>query len=212
MAVTDDARCIQISRRTFIEHPSASCFPKQPGNRVFQQPRDFSSVPCNYCNEVRDHSCSKLGGSIFCDRFLLRTTRSGVIVVATGKGDGRTGGKMKLFRFLGLAVLALIIATGTTAIAQKQQPRPFWGNAAGEVTFGNPGVCTTQPVQTFTSAKGQLTHLGNAMVTTTHCASADGLLALDGHATFTAANGDQVFASSYFAYDCAAPAVDRAGR
>jgi len=193
-----------LSSNSRIIQASASFFPKQPGNRVFQQPRDFSSVPCNYCDEVRDHPCSKLGSSIFCDRFLLRTTRSGVIVVATGKGDGRTGGKMKLFRFLGFAVLALIIATGTTAIAQKQQPRPFWGNAAGEVTFGNPGVCTTQPVQTLTSAKGQLTHLGNAMVTTTHCASADGLLALDGHATFTAANGDQVFAS-YTSHTTAPP-------
>jgi len=91
--------------------------------------------------------------------------------------------------FLGLLVI------GVTATAQKQQLRPFWGSMLGDVTFGNPGVCQFQPVQTLSDVKGQLTHLGSATLTTAHCASADGGLALDGHATFTAANGDEIFAT-----------------
>jgi hypothetical protein len=111
---------------------------------------------------------------------------------------------MKPLRFLGFALFALIVGAATTANAQKQQLRPFWGHTAGEVTFGNPGVCTTQPVQTLSDSKGHLTHLGNAMLTTAHCASTDGLLALDGHATFTASNGDQIFAT-YTAHTIAPP-------
>jgi hypothetical protein len=110
---------------------------------------------------------------------------------------------MNPFRFLGFTILAMIISTGTIN-AQKQQLRPFWGNAAGEVVFGNPGVCTTQPVQTLTNSRGQFTHLGNTTLATAHCASTDGSLALDGRATFTAANGDQVFAT-YTAHTIAPP-------
>lgn len=111
---------------------------------------------------------------------------------------------MASFNFSALVVLAMMIAAATTQ-AQRQQLRPFWGSAAGEVSFGNPGVCTTQPVQTLANVTGQLTHLGNSAITTAHCASSNGMLALDGHATFTAANGDQIFAT-YTGHVIAPPA------
>jgi hypothetical protein len=111
---------------------------------------------------------------------------------------------MKLFSSLGFAILAVVVAAAATPDAQTQHLRPFWGNAAGEVTFGNPGVCTTQPVQTLANSKGSIIHLGRTMFATTHCASPDGMLALEGHATFTAPNGDQIFAT-YTAHTVAIP-------
>lgn len=100
------------------------------------------------------------------------------------------------FRKLTLFALSLgSFAIAVTAAAQKQQLRPFWGSMSGDVTFGNPGVCQFQPVQTLSNVKGQLTHLGSATLTSAHCASGDGSLALDGHATFTAADGDEIFAT-----------------
>jgi hypothetical protein len=110
---------------------------------------------------------------------------------------------MKLFSSLGLAILAVLVATAT-ADAQMQHLRAFWGNTAGEVTFGNPGACTMQPVQTLGDSKGSIIHLGRTTFATAHCASPDGMLALDGHATFTAPNGDQIFAT-YTAHTVAPP-------
>lgn len=100
---------------------------------------------------------------------------------------------MKVRRFVGLAFFLGLFVIAATAAAQKKQLRPFWGSMSGEVTFGNPGLCQFQPVQTLSHVGGQVTHLGNATLTSAHCASADGTLALDGQVTFTGANGDELY-------------------
>ena len=105
---------------------------------------------------------------------------------------------MKLGRITQLAFFALLALVAVTAHAQKhqqkQQVRPFWGSVLGEVTWGNPGVCPDQPVQTLSIANGN-TLLGNTAFASSHCASSDGSLALDGVAVFTVANGDQIRAT-----------------
>ena len=105
---------------------------------------------------------------------------------------------MKLGRITQLALFALLTLAAVTASAQrhqqKQQLRPFWGSALGEVTWGNPGVCPDQPVQTLSNANGN-TLLGNTTFAGSHCASSDGSLALAGVAIFTVANGDQIHAT-----------------
>jgi hypothetical protein len=40
---TDDQKCIRIRRKSFIGHPGAPIFPCALGERVFQQPRLFST-------------------------------------------------------------------------------------------------------------------------------------------------------------------------
>ena len=102
---------------------------------------------------------------------------------------------MKLGRITQLAFFALLALVTVTAHAQKPQQkkelRPFWGSVLGEVTWGNPGVCPDQPVQTLSNANGN-TLLGNTTFAGSHCASSDGSRALGGVAVFTAANGDQI--------------------
>ena len=96
---------------------------------------------------------------------------------------------------IGLAILAAMATAAATAAQSQAQLVPFWGHTAGEVYYGNPGACTTQPLQTLSTSQGEVTHLGKSTLTTAHCASRDGSLALGGQATFTAANGDQIFAT-----------------
>ncbi len=101
---------------------------------------------------------------------------------------------MKLGRITQLPLFALLTLVAVTASAQNHQQkqlRPFWGSVLGEVTWGNPGVCLDQPVQTLSNANGN-TLLGNTAFAGAHCASSDGSRALDGVAVFTVANGDQI--------------------
>jgi hypothetical protein len=62
-----------------------------------------------------------------------------------------------------------------------------------------------QPVQTISANEGNVTHLGNSTLATAHCASSDGTQALNGHATFTGANGAEVTAT-YTSHTVAASA------
>ena len=65
----------------------------------------------------------------------------------------------------------------------------------GEVSFVLSSECSMQPVQTVSTNEGKVNHLGKSSLATTHCASSDGSQALDGHATFSVANGDEVNAT-----------------
>jgi hypothetical protein len=102
---------------------------------------------------------------------------------------------MKAQILISLAILAAMSTTTVTVANAQAELRPFWGSAKGEVSFVLSDACPPQPVQTLTTSRGQVTHLGSATLTTSHCASSDGTQALNGRATFTAANGDQVFAT-----------------
>lgn len=108
--------------------------------------------------------------------------------------------------------LALVIAS-TSVIAKKKDhnphARPFWGSFKGAVTFPLSDACldiTGVPFQTLSSVKGKMTHMGKTKLFTMHCATPDGGAALNGHATFKAANGDEVWAS-YFAATIQPPPI-----
>ena len=97
-----------------------------------------------------------------------------------------------------LMVLALAISsTSVIGKGSNPHPRPFWGNFEGVATFAINGACDYigTPFQTVTESGGQMTHMGRATLSTSHCATNEGAYAVDGLAYFTAANGDQVIAA-----------------
>ncbi len=98
-----------------------------------------------------------------------------------------------------VAVLILVLAaTAVVSSAENPKPRPFKGNFAGEASFPASDACfdvTGVPYQTLTATEGKMTHLGRTTLSTAHCSTVDGSAAVGGEATFTAANGDQVWAA-----------------
>lgn len=105
--------------------------------------------------------------------------------------------------YIWLTILAVVVTMTATESTAQARLRPFWGTTSGQVSFAANGLCAIAPVQTLTTSQGQITHLGVSTLTTTHCASGDGSLALDGHAIFAGANGDQILAT-YTAHTVAA--------
>lgn len=107
-----------------------------------------------------------------------------------------------------LIILALVLVT-TASVATAANPnyRPFKGGTAGEVTFPGSEAClgvTGASWQTLSVTEGRISHLGTMNLTTSHCSTLDGSAAVGGVATFTAANGDQLFAT-YTAVTVAPP-------
>ena len=97
-----------------------------------------------------------------------------------------------------IAAIVSLAITAAPAFADGNQPhpRPFWGNLTGEATFPYSDAClavTGAPWQTLTAAEGRMTHLGRTRLSTAHCSTLDGNAAVQGTATFTAANGDEVW-------------------
>lgn len=116
---------------------------------------------------------------------------------------------MRLRSFLCVTMALGFVITGTSAFGADKQPklRPFWGNLAGEATFPESEACsevTGAPWQTLSVTEGKMTHLGRTALSTAHCSTPDGSFAVGGVATFTAANGDQVWAT-YTATTVAGP-------
>jgi hypothetical protein len=111
----------------------------------------------------------------------------------------------KLNKLFGILTVLVLVFSSMSVFGDgmNPNPRPFWGNFAGEVEFPVNGECLSvpgsgAPFQTVAVTEGKMTHMGRSELFTAHCATPDGGAALDGHAVFTAANGDEVFAE-YFA-------------
>ncbi len=98
---------------------------------------------------------------------------------------------------------ATALAPRAAVAAVNPQPRPFQGTLTGMVIWAN-GPCEPWGARTGSVVQGEVTHLGRTSANGSHCASADGSHALDGHMTFTAANGDQLIAT-YTAAQVPAP-------
>jgi hypothetical protein len=99
-----------------------------------------------------------------------------------------------------IAAAAALVFAVAPAVGMADNPnlRPFKGSSTGEVTFPESDVCldvTGAPWQTLSSSEGQLTHLGRTQLSTAHCSTLDGSAAVNGEATFTAANGDVLWAT-----------------
>jgi hypothetical protein len=109
-----------------------------------------------------------------------------------------------------VVVLGLVlVATSAIGADKPPKPRPFWGNLTGEATFPLSDACsgvTGVPFQTVATTEGKMTHLGRTVGISTHCSTLDGSAAVGGEVTFTAANGDQVWAV-YTATTVAGPPV-----
>ena len=107
-----------------------------------------------------------------------------------------------------LVILALLlIAAATVSAGDNPRLRPFNGALAGEATFPASDACldvTGAPFQTLSSSVGRMSHLGLTELSTAHCSTLDGSAAVAGEATFTAANGDQLWAT-YTAVTVAPP-------
>lgn len=105
---------------------------------------------------------------------------------------------------LGIALLAAIAIPAALA-GSKGTDRPIKGDLTGLVQFGGEGnhdgltnvkKCNPEgpayvQVTTFTSADGQVSHLGKTHVESAHCNSPDG--PVDGQMAFVAANGDVLY-------------------
>lgn len=101
--------------------------------------------------------------------------------------------------FVIVTALALVLAvTPAVSTADNPKPRPIKMSTAGEATFPLSDVCldvTGAFWQTLSSSEGQLTHLGRTQLSTAHCSTLEGSAAVNGQATFTAANGDELWAT-----------------
>jgi len=115
---------------------------------------------------------------------------------------------MKGIQWVRLLAAFVLVFAATTVFAGDGTAtlRPIWGQVTGEVSFPASDACldiTGAPFQTVTEAEGRMTHLGRTEVSLSHCATADGQ-AVAGAARFTAANGDEIWAS-YSAHTVAPP-------
>jgi hypothetical protein len=105
-----------------------------------------------------------------------------------------------------LVTLALVTAASVST-ATNPNFRPFKGSSAGEATFPESEACldvTGSFWQTLSVSEGRMSHLGRMTLTTSHCSTLDGSAAVGGEATFTAANGDELWAT-YTAVTVAPP-------
>lgn len=104
---------------------------------------------------------------------------------------------MKLDKVIQYVMVLSLALMSVSVIAKdnNSHQRPFWGSFDGETTFPMTGAClelTGVPFETLSQSTGKMTHMGRADLFTSHCAAPDG--ALGGHAVFTAANGNEVWA------------------
>ncbi len=102
-----------------------------------------------------------------------------------------------LLSLLAVSSFALAAGPAATKAGANSRPRPFWGNVVGTVHWEDHGyqACPTQGgYLTIVEAEGQMNHLGQTTFSHVHCAGDDGL-PLDGSSVFTAANGDELWAT-----------------
>lgn len=96
----------------------------------------------------------------------------------------------RLFATTLAAVLGIALAMPASAAGPA---RPLSGTASGAVTYP-PHDCGPVPVITTTDVVGQMTHLGRMTMHSTHCFAPPNRIT-GGVETFTAANGDMLFAT-----------------
>ncbi len=104
----------------------------------------------------------------------------------------------KKWTWVATVMVLVLVATSTVSLAKNPKLRPFKGTFAGEATFPMNGACldlTGAPWQTLSETEGRMSHLGRTHLSTSHCSTFDGMAAVNGVATFTAANGDEVWAT-----------------
>ena len=98
-------------------------------------------------------------------------------------------------------VLCLVFAG--SAAAGGHAMRPFGGTMTGDVTTEGPTACPLE-FTTITDATGTMLHLGRTTAHWEHCLTPPNLL-VGGSITFTAANGDKLFATYEGSVDPAMP-------
>jgi hypothetical protein len=92
-------------------------------------------------------------------------------------------------------ILLLLMLTPITMAGDNPTHRPFVGTFSGLANFPFVDDCiglTGVPFQTVAMMIGHMSHLGRTEFETAHCATPDGMYALYGEATMTAANGHEV--------------------
>jgi len=99
---------------------------------------------------------------------------------------------LKRWSILSAVVGLLLLTVAPAAAGPKGTDRPFKADLVGEVTFepGSPVCADLAPVETITESWGHATHMGNVWAEWSHCPQEVGFI--NGHATFYAANGDQI--------------------
>lgn len=105
---------------------------------------------------------------------------------------------MKPRNCIRVLVAAGFVFAAASALDAGENPRlrPFWGSTTGELTWTLDSSCPAyppagQPLRTVSTTTGQMTHLGRTSLLAFQCTK-DGSGA---RAVFTAANGDQVWAT-----------------
>lgn len=116
---------------------------------------------------------------------------------------------MRSFSSIRVVTALVLVFAVTSAVSTAANPklRPFKGSFSGEATFPFSDACldiTGAPFQTLTASEGKMTHMGRTQLSTSHCSTIDGSAAVGGEATFTAANGDEIWAT-YTAVTMAGP-------
>ncbi len=108
--------------------------------------------------------------------------------------------KLSIIRIV-LATFLVVSSTSVIGGDTNLHPRPFWGSFSGVANFDfTTGACINfpgsgAPFETVTDTEGYMTHMGNSVQATSHCASWPvPIFALGGWAVFVAANGDEVWA------------------
>lgn len=97
-----------------------------------------------------------------------------------------------------VTLVLVLMSAASVCTAANPNFRPFKGSTAGEATFPASEACrgvTGAPWQTLSVTEGWISHLGRVTLATAHCSTLDGSAAVSGQATFTAANGDQLWAT-----------------
>lgn len=92
------------------------------------------------------------------------------------------------------AAVVTLLATPTAAYAQHGTDRPMTAKFTGTASWDWPGdwPSACQVATTVTRATGQATHMGLAVLLSTHCPAMPTYLD-DGRITITAANGDRLY-------------------
>ena len=97
-----------------------------------------------------------------------------------------------------LALVLLLVSTSALAAGAGMGPKQVWGFTKGEAGFQPALACATinkDSIQTFSASEGWIRYLGWMALDTTHCPTDDGMMGLNGEATFTTWYGHELRAT-----------------
>ena len=99
-----------------------------------------------------------------------------------------------LWVLIAMAAIMALVAAPVASAAEGGADRPFRASFDGEVHWEFPGdfISDCAEVTTVSDADGQATHMGRVHLASSHCPG-EPAYELDGHATFVAANGDELY-------------------